>query len=355
VTRLWGRHIQLEALQRHGNFSTISNAKPLCRNLNYWDSVSTLAGEVAHPKRTFPRALGIAVALVVAMYVGPLLIGLGVTTQSSDWELGYFTRVAQIVRFSILGSEFCCSDALRSHDLPCAVARRATTLRCQVKLSRSQGMSTPFAVVKTCVWHDWRQRTRGSLALQRHPAARAGGRQLAGLVDGLRRSHQPDWTVRGERKHLPQRHMLFPLSFVLSPFCAHQLECLSACTLAMQSCQPTLLRVHGCRQRCAATASSCWAWRSGASCRRCSRGAPATAPPRLPSSCPALASWRWCGLSSFSARIYSPLGSPSLLAGVPYATFLRSTVHPLVQFRLLAGWHTGASSGHRRAAPGFVH
>ncbi len=107
MTRLWGRHIQLEALQRHGNFSTISNAKPLCRNLNYWDSVSTLAGEVAHPKRTFPRALGIAVALVVAMYVGPLLIGLGVTTQSSDWELGYFTRVAQIVRFSILLLSWC--------------------------------------------------------------------------------------------------------------------------------------------------------------------------------------------------------------------------------------------------------
>lgn len=37
---------------------------PAVRNLNYWDSVSTLAGEVAHPRRTFPRALFIAVALV---------------------------------------------------------------------------------------------------------------------------------------------------------------------------------------------------------------------------------------------------------------------------------------------------
>jgi amino acid transporter len=72
-------------------------------NLNYWDSVSTLAGEVAHPRRTFPRALFIAVALVVVMYVGPLLVGLGVTVQSSDWELGYFTRVAQIVGGTWLG------------------------------------------------------------------------------------------------------------------------------------------------------------------------------------------------------------------------------------------------------------
>mmetsp|Transcript_4868 Transcript_4868/g.13997 ORF Transcript_4868/g.13997 Transcript_4868/m.13997 type:complete len:580 (+) Transcript_4868:264-2003(+) len=72
-------------------------------NLNYWDSVSTLAGEVAHPRRTFPRALCIAVMLVVVMYVGPLLVGLGVTTQASDWELGYFTRVAQIVGGGWLG------------------------------------------------------------------------------------------------------------------------------------------------------------------------------------------------------------------------------------------------------------
>lgn len=27
------------------------------RNLNYWDSVSTLAGEVQNPHKTFPRAL----------------------------------------------------------------------------------------------------------------------------------------------------------------------------------------------------------------------------------------------------------------------------------------------------------
>ena len=37
------------------------------------------------------------------MYVGPLLVGLGVTVQSSDWELGYFTRVAQIVSRTAAG------------------------------------------------------------------------------------------------------------------------------------------------------------------------------------------------------------------------------------------------------------
>ena len=66
-----------------------------CRNLNYWDSVSTLAGEVPRPHKTVPRALGCAVVLVVITYVGPLLVGLGVTTQVHDWQLGYFAYIAK--------------------------------------------------------------------------------------------------------------------------------------------------------------------------------------------------------------------------------------------------------------------
>jgi amino acid transporter len=56
-----------------------------------------LAGEVSDPARTFPRALGIAVVLVISAYVLPLLIGLGIATDSSDWTLGYFATVAQHV------------------------------------------------------------------------------------------------------------------------------------------------------------------------------------------------------------------------------------------------------------------
>ena len=48
---------------------TVNFHAHVARNLNYWDSVSTLAGEVAHPRRTFPRALFIAVALVCGITV----------------------------------------------------------------------------------------------------------------------------------------------------------------------------------------------------------------------------------------------------------------------------------------------
>ena len=76
-----------------------SSLRILCcpRNLNYWDSVSTLAGEVPRPHKTVPRALGAAVVLVVVTYIGPLLVGLGVTTQVGDWKLGYFAYIAKEV------------------------------------------------------------------------------------------------------------------------------------------------------------------------------------------------------------------------------------------------------------------
>ena len=68
-----------------------------CRNLNYWDSVSTLAGEVSNPAKTFPRALFGAVILVTTTYALPLIFGLGVTTDIADWKLGYFASLAKQV------------------------------------------------------------------------------------------------------------------------------------------------------------------------------------------------------------------------------------------------------------------
>ncbi|CAJ1426692.1 unnamed protein product [Effrenium voratum] len=46
-------------------------------NLNYWDSASTLAGEVQEPRRVFPKALSCAMVLVIASYVLPLFVGVG--------------------------------------------------------------------------------------------------------------------------------------------------------------------------------------------------------------------------------------------------------------------------------------
>ncbi|XP_019445223.1 PREDICTED: probable polyamine transporter At1g31830 isoform X2 [Lupinus angustifolius] len=67
-------------------------------NLNYWDSISTLAGEVDNPKKTLPKALFCAMILVVLGYLFPLLIGTGAVPLNRElWTDGYFSDIAMIV------------------------------------------------------------------------------------------------------------------------------------------------------------------------------------------------------------------------------------------------------------------
>mmetsp|Transcript_69375 Transcript_69375/g.162432 ORF Transcript_69375/g.162432 Transcript_69375/m.162432 type:complete len:493 (+) Transcript_69375:89-1567(+) len=55
-------------------------------NLNYWDSASTLAGEVQDAERSYPKALGLALIAVILSYLLPLLIGLGIPGPTADWK-----------------------------------------------------------------------------------------------------------------------------------------------------------------------------------------------------------------------------------------------------------------------------
>ncbi|KAL7164656.1 hypothetical protein ACSBR2_040536 [Camellia fascicularis] len=79
-------------------------------NLNYWDSISTLSGEVHNPKKTLPKALFYALILVVSGYIFPLLIGTGSIPLNRDlWTDGYFSDIAKMVggvwlRFWIQGA-----------------------------------------------------------------------------------------------------------------------------------------------------------------------------------------------------------------------------------------------------------
>lgn len=67
-------------------------------NLNYWDSISTLAGEVDNPKKTLPKSLFYAVILVVVSYFFPLLVGTGALPLHRDeWTDGYFSNIAKML------------------------------------------------------------------------------------------------------------------------------------------------------------------------------------------------------------------------------------------------------------------
>ncbi|KAI3860219.1 hypothetical protein MKX03_022525 [Papaver bracteatum] len=67
-------------------------------NLNYWDGVSTLAGEVENPSKTLPKALFGAVVLVICTYLIPLLAGTGaLESKASEWSDGYFAEVGMLM------------------------------------------------------------------------------------------------------------------------------------------------------------------------------------------------------------------------------------------------------------------
>ncbi|XP_004513415.1 probable polyamine transporter At1g31830 [Cicer arietinum] len=67
-------------------------------NLNYWDSISTLVGEVENPKKTLPKGLFFALILVVLGYLFPLLVGTGaVPVNREAWSDGYYSDIAMII------------------------------------------------------------------------------------------------------------------------------------------------------------------------------------------------------------------------------------------------------------------
>ncbi|XP_008800055.3 polyamine transporter RMV1-like isoform X2 [Phoenix dactylifera] len=67
-------------------------------NLNYWDSISTMAGEVDNPSKSLPKALFYAAILIIFSYLYPLLIGTGaIPLDRKLWTDGYFSDIAKII------------------------------------------------------------------------------------------------------------------------------------------------------------------------------------------------------------------------------------------------------------------
>ncbi|KAL9230754.1 hypothetical protein vseg_006066 [Gypsophila vaccaria] len=67
-------------------------------NLHYWDSISTVVGEVQNPKKTLPKALLYAMIMVVCSYFFPLLSATGAVPLDRDsWTDGYLADVARAI------------------------------------------------------------------------------------------------------------------------------------------------------------------------------------------------------------------------------------------------------------------
>ncbi|KAK6145090.1 hypothetical protein DH2020_021910 [Rehmannia glutinosa] len=67
-------------------------------NLNFWDNVSTMAGEVDKPNKTFPLALFSAVIFTCLGYIIPLVAVTGaVLVDQNDWEAGFMADAAEMI------------------------------------------------------------------------------------------------------------------------------------------------------------------------------------------------------------------------------------------------------------------
>ncbi|PIN17174.1 Amino acid transporter [Handroanthus impetiginosus] len=67
-------------------------------NLNFWDNVSTMAGEVDNPQKTFPLALFCAVIFTCLGYIIPLVAVTGsVVVDQSEWEAGFMADAAKTI------------------------------------------------------------------------------------------------------------------------------------------------------------------------------------------------------------------------------------------------------------------
>ncbi|KAK0603964.1 hypothetical protein LWI29_010688 [Acer saccharum] len=67
-------------------------------NLNFWDNVSTLAGEVERPHKTFPVALLWAVIFTCLAYLIPLFAVVGaVSVDQTQWVQGFHADAAEMI------------------------------------------------------------------------------------------------------------------------------------------------------------------------------------------------------------------------------------------------------------------
>jgi amino acid transporter len=69
-----------------------------------YEQVSSVAGDVENPRRTYPRALAIVIPLSIATYFLPVLAGLAAVGNWQQWNDGYFSTAALLIGGRGLGS-----------------------------------------------------------------------------------------------------------------------------------------------------------------------------------------------------------------------------------------------------------
>ena len=127
-----------------------------------YDSMSTLAGEIEQPRRIIPRALMIAMPIIVALYFLPTLAGLAGVGEWADWTTSGGTSFVEVARrWAAPCSATSCSGRRSSATWRCirttSPAARARPTRwprtgCCRGCSRRRTRSTARRTSPSCSW-----------------------------------------------------------------------------------------------------------------------------------------------------------------------------------------------------------
>jgi amino acid transporter len=127
-----------------------------------WDNVSTYAGEVRDPRRAYPRALALALPLITAAYLLPMLAGIAATTDPATWdESAGWPSLARVIGGPSLGTivagaalvsawSLFNGQVLYASRLPYAMARDGWLPLALARTSQRTGVPT-VALVATCL------------------------------------------------------------------------------------------------------------------------------------------------------------------------------------------------------------
>jgi amino acid transporter len=142
-------------LGQHGSNSLLAlGLSTVLWNYCGFDNVSTFAGEVDSPQRNYPRALALALPLIVAAYLLPLLAGIARTTDPGIWNESFgWPAIAReiggnwlgiIVALAALCSAYSLfnSQLLYVSRLPYAMAREGWLPHVLARCSQATGMPT---------------------------------------------------------------------------------------------------------------------------------------------------------------------------------------------------------------------
>ena len=83
-------------------------------NFGGWENLSVVSGELEDPRRNYIRAIAVALPMVVAGYVLPLLVSLSGARSTADWQMGWFSHEGFRIGGPLLGGALAIGGAVMS-------------------------------------------------------------------------------------------------------------------------------------------------------------------------------------------------------------------------------------------------